>query len=75
MDNHWEKIQVSSHLQNSYKSHSQLCKLACAMKNSLSENIIIDFSKSEFIAANLFAVLGCILGECSLRCSSKKNVR
>lgn len=56
-------IHLTTDLQNSYKSHNQLCELAYTLKNSTDTKIAIDLSSVNFIASNLFSVLGCILSE------------
>lgn len=56
-------IQLTTDLQNSYKSHNELCKLAYTLQNSTDSKIAIDLSDVNFIASNLFSVLGCILSE------------
>lgn len=52
-------------IQNSYNSHNLLCKLAEFIVYSNSNEVVIDFTRVSFFAANLFSVLGCILAECN----------
>ena len=56
-------IYLTTDFQNGYKSHNQLCKLAYTLKNSTDTKITIDLSNVNFIASNLFSVLGCIFSE------------
>ena len=58
-----EKIRIKGDLQNSNSSYEQLCILAKQLETTEAERVEIDFVGVKFIAANLFAVLGCIFQE------------
>lgn len=58
-----QTISINQDLQNGFNSHNRLCKLAYELQNTTSTRITIDLSKTNFIAANLFPVLGCIFSE------------
>lgn len=71
----YKVIRLSTDLQNSYKSHNYLCKLAYTLQNSTNTNIIIDLSDINFIASNLFSVLGCIFSEFKEKKSGQDTLR
>ena len=54
---------INSNLQNSFSSHNQLCKLAYEIENTNAPKITIDLTNVNFIASNLFSVLGCICSD------------
>lgn len=56
----YETFYIETDLQNSFQSHNQLCKLAYELQNTSSPAVLIDLSNANFIAANLFPVLGSI---------------
>ena len=58
-----ETIRIKGDLQNSNSSYEKLCILAKQLENTKVERVEIDFDGVKFIAANLFAVLGCIFQE------------
>lgn len=49
--------------------------MAKFLNKSSSLNIEIDFTQVDFIASNLFAVLGCLLSRWFASCPDKKNIR
>ena len=57
-------INVSQEICTGYKSHNYLSQIANLLNDSGAKNIIIDFSHTNFIAANQFAILGCIIDSC-----------
>ena len=67
IDDNYEVFTVKKDLQNGFSSHNQLCKLASDLQQTTSTKVNIDFSKINFIAANLFSVLGCIFSEFNFR--------
>ncbi len=71
----YKVVRLSTDLQNSYKSHNHLCKLAYTLQNSTNTNIIIDLSDINFIASNLFSVLGCIFSEFKEKKSGQDALR
>lgn len=75
MEERYETFYIESNIQNGYKSHNQLCKLACELQNTTSANILIDLSKASFIAANLFPVLGAIFSNYKRKMSSESMLR
>lgn len=62
-----ETFYIKHDLQNGLRSHECLSKLAYELKNTTSSKIAIDLSGVNFIASNLFSVLGCILYEFAKR--------
>ena len=66
---------LTTDLQNSYKSHNQLCKLAYTLQNSTNTKITIDLSDINFIASNLFSVLGCIFSEFKKKKSGTRRIK
>ena len=56
-------VSINSGLQNSFNSHNQLCKLAHEIENTNAPKITIDLTNVNFIASNLFSVLGCIFSD------------
>lgn len=54
-------IPISQNIDTGYSAHLILSELASTLSNSNSDEVILNFSKVEFIASNQFAVLGCIL--------------
>lgn len=62
-----ETFYLKQNLQNGFRSHERLSKLAYELKNTTSSKIAIDLSSVSFIASNLFSVLGSILYEFSQR--------
>lgn len=52
---------IKQNLQNCFISHNSLCKLAFDIQNTTATKVCIDLSNTNFLAANLFSVLGCIL--------------
>ncbi|MCX4339957.1 MAG: hypothetical protein OSJ72_09970 [Lachnospiraceae bacterium] len=54
-------LEISNNINTSYGSHSRLSELYIQLFRIQSYVIYLDFSKVTFIAANQFAVLGCIL--------------
>lgn len=54
---------IEHDLQNGFRSHNSLCKLAIELKETTSKRITLDISNANFIASNLFSVLGCILSD------------
>lgn len=58
-----ETFYLKHDLQNGFRSHECLSELAYELKNTTSPKITIDLSGVNFIASNLFSVLGCILYE------------
>ena len=55
-----DSFSINSDLQNSFNSHNQLCKLAHEIENTNAPKITVDLTNVNFIASNLFSVLGCI---------------
>lgn len=51
---------IEQNVQNSFSSHNNLCKLAFDIQNTAATKICIDLSNTDFLAANLFPVLGSI---------------
>lgn len=80
MDDNHIMIALQNDLQNSYNSYNDLCMFAYQLNSVDLPNLTIDMSKVNFVAANLFSVIGCLLatysdrknGECSLRVSGMK---
>lgn len=70
-----KKFSIDCDLQNSYSSHERLCELANFLDNASSWTIEIDFTNVNFIASNLFAVLGCLLGEHLDRYPNKEEIK
>lgn len=68
------KFSIDCNLQNSYSSHERLCELANFLQVPSLWTIEIDFTNVNFIASNLFAVLGCLLGEYLARNPDKKKI-
>lgn len=62
-----ETFYLNHDLQNGFRSHECLSKLAYDLKNTSSAQITIDLTGVNFIASNLFSVLGCILYEFTRR--------
>lgn len=62
-----ETFYLNRDLQNGFRSHECLSKLAYDLKNTTSSLITIDLTGVNFIASNLFSVLGCILHEFTQR--------
>lgn len=58
---------IREHIDTSYDSHNYLSRLANALNKYSNRNIIIDFSHTQFIAANQFAILGSIIDSCISR--------
>lgn len=58
-----DSFSINSDLQNSFNSHNQLCKLAYEIENTNAPKITIDLTNVNFIASNLFSVLGCIFSD------------
>lgn len=58
-----EIFSIQHDLQNGSLAHDSLAKLAYELQNTNSSRITIDLSNVNFIASNLFSVLGCILYE------------
>lgn len=56
-------ILLKTDIQNSYRSHNQLCELADTLLSTSATNITVDLTNINFIASNLFSVLGCIFSE------------
>lgn len=50
-------------LNNAYNSYEELCVLANYIINSGAEQIVLDCAAVDFVASNLFAVLGCLFAE------------
>ena len=67
VDDDREIFFIKHNLQNGFRSHDTLCRLACELKNTASSKIAIDLSAVDFIASNLFSVLGCIFHEYAQR--------
>lgn len=67
-------FKINIDLQNSHKSHEELCKLAYALKTTPYSKVEVDFSASSFISSNLFAVLGCIFSEFLAHNASKNAI-
>lgn len=64
MSDHVRKIfHLEQDLQNGFRSHECLSKLAYELKNTSSTKIELDLKGVNFIASNLFSVLGCIFFE------------
>lgn len=53
-------ICIENSINTDFKSHNYLSKLANKILNSKCKTITIDMSKLKFVAANQFAILGCI---------------
>lgn len=51
---------IDQDLQNGFRTHECLSKLAYELKNTTASEITLDFNGVNFIASNLFSVLGCI---------------
>lgn len=61
MNNDVEKtFYLKQDLQNGFRSHDLLSRLAYELKNTSARKIAVDFKGVNFIASNLFSVLGCI---------------
>lgn len=58
-----DSFSINSDLQNSFNSHNQLCKLAHEIENTNASKITVDLTNVNFIASNLFSVLGCIFSD------------
>lgn len=52
-----------SDLNNEYNSYEELCVLAEFIMTSKAEQVVLDFSNVNFVAANLYSVLGCLFSE------------
>lgn len=59
----YNSFSINCDLQNSFSSHNQLCKLAYEIENTSAPKITIDLTNVNFIASNLFSVLGCIFSD------------
>lgn len=55
-----ESFYLEKDLQNSFSSHNLLCKLAYDLNDTTASKISIRLDNVNFIASNLFSVLGCI---------------
>ena len=51
----------SGNLDNNIKTYQQICKLYEILDTNIKKSVLLDFSKVEFISANLFAALGACL--------------
>jgi anti-anti-sigma regulatory factor len=69
------KYRIGKDLQNSFRSHNELCKLADILLHSSASGITIDLSNVNFIASNLFSVLGCIFYEYKAKSPSELPLR
>lgn len=58
------KITLQQNIDTSYSAHNYLSEIANKVKTTDADNIIIDFSNINFIAANQFAILGSIIDSC-----------
>lgn len=58
-----ETFKVETNLQNSMDSYNQLCKLAYTIQITDADKVTLELKNVNFIASNLFAVLGCILND------------
>ena len=65
MENTHKIIPIEKDLQNSFSSYNYLCKFAHELQSTDFLNITIDMSKVNFVAANLFSVVGCLLANYS----------
>lgn len=64
MDNIRKIISIEKDLQNSFSSYNYLCKFAYQLQSTDFPALTIDMSKVNFVAANLFSVIGCLLANC-----------
>lgn len=63
MEDTREIFTITQDLQNCFRSHDHLCQLANKLQYTTFSKITIDLTGVNFIAANLFSVLGCIFYE------------
>lgn len=67
MDNNNFKYIYMKNLQTSLRSHNELARI-CEEINSFSgEHLVLDFKRVDFVSANQFAVLGCILSDFQIK--------
>ena len=74
MDDNREIFTITQDLQNGFRSHDHLCQLANKLQYTTSSKITIDLTGVNFIASNLFSVLGCILYEYARREAGKDAI-
>lgn len=65
-------LHIDRSINTDFESHNYLSELFLKSKNSTATTIIIDMSKLTFIAANQFAILGCIIDSLI---SDNKNIK
>lgn len=64
MENTHKIIPIEKDLQNSFSSYNYLCELSYILRSTDFPELTIDMSKVNFVAANLFSVVGCLLANC-----------
>lgn len=62
-DENRETLYLNQDLQNGFRSHECLSKLAYEFKSTMATKVKLDLTGVNFIASNLFSVLGCIFYE------------
>lgn len=65
---------IDQDLQNGFRTHECLSKLAYELKNTTASEITLDFNGVNFIASNLFSVLGCIFFEYAQRNPGNQSI-
>lgn len=65
MDDTRKIIPIEKDLQNSFSSYNYLCEFAYRLQSTDFPELTIDMSRVNFVAANLFSVVGCLLANCS----------